>query len=93
MENRISRKPRGTAKRKNGITNDIDQSLKKLTEQSQSNDIHIDSTEDLLSLKDYDRRDDVNNSRVDSMDNLISENIDFIINPSELNNSADDEVS
>ena len=67
-------------------------------EQSQSNDIHIDPTEDLLSLKDYDRRDDVNNSRVDSMDNLISENIDFIINPSELNavnlnNNADDEVS
>ena len=43
-----------------------------------SNDIHVDFTEDLLPLKDYDGRDDANNSRTDSMDNLISENIGLI---------------
>lgn len=54
---------------------------------TQSNYIHIDLAEDLLSLRVYDGRDDVNNSRVYSVDNLFSENA---VN---LNNSADDEVS
>lgn len=54
---------------------------------TQANYIHIDLTEDLLSLRVYDGRGDVNNSGVYSVDNLFSENA---VN---LNNSADDEVS
>ena len=53
--------------------------------QSKSNDINTALLKDLLSSKNYDGRDDINNSPVDSMVNLISGNIDFVINFSELN--------
>ena len=71
--------------------------INNVIEQSKSNDIHIDFTEDVLSLKDYDGRDHIINTKINCMDNLITDNIHFIINPSEIKavnlaNNVDEKV-